>query len=186
MHLLRKRLLRRSTQGELLNGSWTSLKMKQTIIAEPFTHKTRLSLSEKERRLFKYNVIVDVMNEIIFYTGGVLVRLCVQKGEGNNSIRHHSTGTNSNKKDDKDEPLYMGEGTSMSTVSESERQFERRSLILVTENHVFTTAHVTQTISGVTMHAFILLKSRCSARADDSPMCPGIASASLCIRVSRV
>lgn len=151
MHLLRKRLLRRSTKGKLSNGSWTSLKMKQTIIAEPFTHKTWLSFLLK-RRLFKYNVIIDVMNKIIFYTGGVLVRRgnrreiiqsCItaqeqiqQKGRqrwaslhGRGYVHVHS------------ERIWKTVWTPLVNISQKES--------------CFTTAYVTQINLRVTTHAFL-------------------------------
>lgn len=120
------------------------------------------------RRLFKYNSTVCVVN-----TGGALVgrvyRIIIQQRTTKKSL------------------LYIGEGTSMSTVSDS-----GKSKTKFNSRKETTLLHVSLMWIVGHFHCYLFIyffKLYCNYAwlwVDDSPMCPGMPSVSLWIRDSRV
>lgn len=117
------------------------------------------------RRLFKYNSTVCVVN-----TGGALVgrvyRIIIQQRATKKSL------------------LYIGEGTSMSTVSDS-----GKSKTKFNSKKETTLVHVSLMWIVGHFHCYFFFKLYCNYAwlwVDDSPMCPGMPSVSLWIRDSRV
>lgn len=159
----------------VLSGSWMLLKYNRQRPLRSLTQEAKLCFVKQTKKHLKIIQFPAVWNWLLLYTGAwpeLHLQDMHAEWERNHRILKHSTKSNPNK----ESVAQIGDATSMSNVSESagKTNIKHKLLLESIQSHEGFRNLMTEGWG------------QSKTCVGSSPICPGVASASLCIRESSV
>lgn len=160
---------------KVLSGSWMLLKYNRQRPLRSLTQEAKLCFVKQTKKHLKIIQFPAVWNWLLLYTGAwpeLHLQDMHAEWERNHRILKHSTKSNPNK----ESVAQIGDATSMSNVSESagKTNIKHKLLLESIQSHEGFRNLMTEGWG------------QSKTCVGSSPICPGVASASLCIRESSV